>query len=97
MFVDDVDVVPFVEGFCVSIVEFVVEDCATPVFHCIFKCCDGENYNNWNCSKTRIRCAKDGEYLQTRYCLSTYVGEEREGGTCKITMKKKYMFATLWN
>jgi len=38
VFFDDVDVVPFVEGFGFCVVEFVVEDGSTPVFHGIFEC-----------------------------------------------------------
>lgn len=54
MFIDHVDIVPFVECPCLGIVEFIVEDCSTPIFHSIFKCCDNEDYNDRDSAKTRI-------------------------------------------
>ena len=64
MFVYDIDVVPFVQCPCLCIVEFVVEEGTTPIFHGIFECCDDENYDQRHGAKTRVRCAKDGEYLE---------------------------------
>jgi hypothetical protein len=43
VFVNDVDIVPLGERLCACVVEFAVEDSATPVFHCIFECGDGED------------------------------------------------------
>ena len=63
MFIDDIDIMPVVEGLCACIVEFIVKDCTPPVLHCVFEGCDSEDYNNGNGSQTRIRCAKDGKYL----------------------------------
>lgn len=63
MFFYDVDVVPVVEGSGAVVVEFVVEDCATPVFHCVFDGCDDKDYDQGYRSETRIRCAEKGENL----------------------------------
>jgi len=64
VFVDDVDVVPFMEGFSAGVIEFVVEDCSTPVFHGVFEGCCCEDYDYWDGTKAGIRCAENGEYLQ---------------------------------
>jgi len=64
VFVDDVDVVPFMEGLSVGVIEFVVEHCSTPVFHSVFEGCNGEDYDYWDGAEAGIRCAEDGEYLQ---------------------------------
>jgi hypothetical protein len=67
VFVDDVDVVPVVEGLCAGVVEFVVEDCSAPVFHCVFEACYDEDYDYRNGSEAGIRCAENGEYLASQY------------------------------
>ena len=64
VFVDDVDVVPLMEGFSVGVIEFVVEDCSPPVFHGVFDGCGGEDYDYWDSAEAGIRCAENGEYLQ---------------------------------
>ena len=87
MFVDYVDIVPFVKGFGVGIVEFVVENGSSPIFHCIFECCYRQNNEDGYSSKTRIWVSENGKYLDINNVLAYKLGRGRD--TCNMTMNMK--------
>ena len=60
----EIDIVPFMECFCSSVVEFIVENCSSPIFHRVFERGDCEDYNYRNSAETRIRCAENRKYLE---------------------------------
>lgn len=45
------------------IVEFVIEDCTTPILNSIFDCSDDDNDNQRNSRQTRVFRAEDWEDL----------------------------------